>query len=66
MKVGIDQSVRSGHGRCNAAAPELIVLDENGYSDVTERDVPPGMEDEARLGVLNRPERCSTRVGGGT
>jgi ferredoxin len=49
-----------GHALCNAAAPELFTLDADGYSDVDVRDVPPGMEDAVRRGMLACPERAIT------
>jgi ferredoxin len=45
---------------CNAQAPELFTLDDEGYSNVGVREVPPGMEEQARRGMLACPERAIT------
>jgi ferredoxin len=43
---------------CNATAPELYTLNSDGYSDMDSREVPPGMEETARRGMLACPERA--------
>jgi ferredoxin len=59
MRVGVDSNLCSGHARCWALAPEIFTLDDEGYSDIaTDREVPPGMEEEARRGVRACPERA--------
>ncbi|MGL5839266.1 MAG: ferredoxin [Sphingorhabdus sp.] len=45
-----------GHARCQAVAPDLVVLDENGYNDQAERDVPPELEQQARRAAKACPE----------
>jgi ferredoxin len=45
-----------GHALCAGAAPDLFTLDDDGYSNVNVREVPPGMEDAARRGALACPE----------
>jgi len=45
---------------CNAEAPELFTLDDDGYSNVGVKEVPLGMEDIARRGMLACPERAIT------
>lgn len=59
MRVGVDSNLCSGHARCWALAPEIFTLDDEGYSNIaTDREVPPGMEEEARRGVRACPERA--------
>ncbi|HET6951513.1 MAG TPA: ferredoxin [Acidimicrobiales bacterium] len=60
MKIRVDRQMCQGHALCNAAAPELFTLDADGYSNVDIRDVPAGMEDAARRGLLRCPERAIT------
>lgn len=60
MKIRVDRKMCQGHALCNAAAPDLFTLDTDGYSDVGVREVPPGMEDAARRGVLTCPEQAIT------
>jgi ferredoxin len=57
MKIRIDKASCVGNARCAAVAPELFPLDENGYIQVDEIEVPPGMEEAARRGAAACPER---------
>jgi ferredoxin len=50
MRSVVDHDLCSGHGRCAAVAPDVYVLDENGFSAVHELDVPVHLEDAARAG----------------
>lgn len=68
MEAGLraicDKSICQGHGRCEAMAPEVYVLDDNGYLAGAEIEVPPGLEDAARLGAASCPEEAITIVEG--
>jgi ferredoxin len=57
MKIRIEKSACVGNARCAAVAPELFPLDDNGYINVEEIDVPAGKEELARRGALACPER---------
>jgi len=57
MKIRIDKAACVGNARCAAVAPELFPLDDNGYIQVAQIDVPPGQEELARRGALACPER---------
>lgn len=57
MKVRIDKSACVGNARCWAVSEELFPLDDDGYIQIEEIDVPPGMEDLARRGARACPER---------
>lgn len=59
MRVSVDASLCTGHGRCYDVAPGLFGDDEQGYS-VVKRDglVPPREADAARLAVRLCPERA--------
>jgi ferredoxin len=57
MKIRIDKAACAGNARCAAVAPELFPLDENGYIQVEEIEVPPGQEALARRGARACPER---------
>jgi ferredoxin len=57
MKIVIEQSKCTGHARCAAVAPELFVLDDNGYIGFSEKEVPPELEAQARRGSRACPER---------
>ena len=62
MKIHVDRTKCSGHALCASMEPELFTLDDDGYSNIDELDVPPGMEDRARRGMLACPERAITIV----
>jgi ferredoxin len=62
VKVRIEKSACVGNARCAAVAPEPSSVDgwppdDNGYINLEEIDVPPGMEELARRGALACPER---------
>jgi ferredoxin len=63
MIVTVDRHTCSGHGRCNALAPEVFVLDSDGYLDIDNVEVPPELESIARDAVSNCPERAIKLVG---
>jgi ferredoxin len=58
MKIVVDKGKCSGHARCAAIAPEVYELDDLGFVDITEREVPPGLEEPARKGAATCPERA--------
>jgi ferredoxin len=57
MKIRIDKTQCVGNARCAAVAPDLFVLDDNGYIATEGFDVPPGKEELARRGARACPER---------
>jgi len=65
MKVKIDASLCSGHGRCYVLAPDVYRLDDDGYNE--DRGGPPidveaGHEESALRGVKNCPEAAISVV----
>jgi ferredoxin len=58
--VTLDFAKCSGHARCNAVAPEVYTLDADGYCNIQELTVPAGLEQAARNGAANCPERALT------
>lgn len=62
MKIHVDRTKCTGHALCAATVPELFTLDDDGYSNMDEADVPPDMEDLARRGMLACPERAISVV----
>ena len=59
MRVRIDDELCQGHGRCYALAPEVFEPDDLGQGRVIgDGQVTPGLEDKAKLGALNCPERA--------
>jgi ferredoxin len=59
VKVQIDAERCQGHGRCYDLAPSLFGDDDEGYGQVLgDGTVPPDQEKDARLAVVNCPERA--------
>ena len=58
MKVTIDTGKCAGHARCNAVAPEVYALDDDGYALPFDGVVPPELEAATREGAEACPERA--------
>jgi len=58
MKVAVDADRCQGHARCWDLCPEVFALDDEGHAVVAVADVPPELEDKARLAEKNCPERA--------
>ncbi|MEO8456351.1 MAG: ferredoxin [Chloroflexota bacterium] len=59
MKITVDQEKCEGHNRCFVVAGELFELDDYGYAhEVNGGEVPAGMEEKARLAIVNCPEQA--------
>ena len=63
MIVRVNRAKCSGHARCNAVAPDVYSLNSNGFSSITELVVPVHLEDAARRGAANCPERAIEILG---
>jgi ferredoxin len=63
MRILVDNSLCQGHTQCNATAPDIYELDDEGYIAVKSgTTVPAGQEDLARSGAAACPERALTIV----
>jgi ferredoxin len=57
VRIRYDREACQGHNRCYLLAPELFDVDDEGYAILlVTGDVPPELEDRARLAVDNCPE----------
>lgn len=57
MEIALDNEACQGHGRCYGLAPELFDADEEGYAVLKlTGEVPPELEEKARLAADNCPE----------
>lgn len=57
MRVQVDTEKCQGHNRCYALAPELFDVDDLGFAEaVGDGEVPPHLEEAARLAEANCPE----------
>ena len=57
MKIRIEKAECVGNARCQAVAPALYPLDDEGYIDTEGFDVPAGEEKPALNGAKACPER---------
>lgn len=60
----MDAGTCTGHGRCYTLAPEVYEADDDGYCATRGFDVPRELEEQARVGARNCPERAIRVVGG--
>ncbi|HXH58622.1 ferredoxin [Iamia sp.] len=61
MRVVYDRDACEGHNRCYLLAPEVFDVDDEGYAILRiEGEVPPELEDKARLAADNCPEYAIT------
>jgi ferredoxin len=58
VKVRVDPSHCVGHGRCYELAPEVFDEDERGHCRILHPEIAPELEERARLGETNCPERA--------
>jgi len=62
MKIRVDRSICAGHALCAAKAPDLYVLDDEGYCVADGVKVPAGREQAAQSGANVCPERAITLI----
>jgi ferredoxin len=62
MRIEVDTERCTGHGRCYTLAPTVYEADEEGYCATTSLEVPPDLEEAARIGARNCPERAITII----
>jgi ferredoxin len=62
MRVEIDKGKCAGHGRCNAVAPALFTLDDEGHVATSSFDATPEQEDDAEFAADSCPESVITIV----
>jgi ferredoxin len=58
--VDVDIDRCQGHGLCNAVAPEIYALDDDGYCTIGRVELPVDRLDHARRGAKNCPEMAIT------
>lgn len=57
MKIRVEKAKCVGNARCNAVAEDLFPLNDEGYIEIEELDVPEGEEALARRGARACPEK---------
>ena len=58
MRLQIDASRCTGHGRCYTLAPALFDCDDEGFGHVVDEEVTPEQEADARRAAASCPERA--------
>jgi ferredoxin len=58
MKIRVIEGKCSGHARCAAVAPEIFLLNDDGYLEIAETNIPADQEGLARRGARACPERA--------
>ncbi|HKY66835.1 MAG TPA: ferredoxin [Acidimicrobiales bacterium] len=56
MRISLDRTRCTGHGRCYTVAPEVFDADADGYGVLRAAEVAPGDGAPARRGAANCPE----------
>jgi ferredoxin len=62
VRIRVDTDICSGQARCNATAPHVYVLNDEGYNDSDDTDVSEGDLADASRGALACPEGAITLV----
>jgi ferredoxin len=60
MKVAIDEDRCRGHGVCLGICPDVFRLTDDGFTEVTAPEVPPGLEGAVREACDSCPEQAIT------
>jgi ferredoxin len=63
MKIKVETEKCQGHNRCFVVAMELFELDDYGYAhELNDGNVPPELEEKAKLAIANCPEHAIIEV----
>lgn len=63
MRIRVDHDRCTGHGRCYDVAEEVFGDDDEGHTKLLiDGEIPADLEQDARLAVLNCPERALTAL----
>jgi ferredoxin len=60
VRLSVDEELCTGHGRCYSLAPAVFGSDDRGHCVILAADVPADLEEQARAGEANCPERAIT------
>jgi ferredoxin len=62
MKIKVHPGLCNGWGECHRWGREVYPLDADGMCEMRLLEVPPEMEDHARLGAMACPEQAITII----
>ena len=62
MKINLDLSACTGHGRCYALAPDVFTADDQGHAELIDSSgaVADDLVDQAHSAIANCPEQAIT------
>lgn len=60
MRVEVDPNLCMGHAQCNAVAPDVYDLDDDGYCVIHKNEVASELVEQARDGAAACPEQAIT------
>jgi ferredoxin len=60
VRISVDRERCTGHALCQAAAPDVYVLDDLGFNVTPDGEVAAELQDRARRGALSCPESAIT------
>jgi ferredoxin len=60
VRITVDEDLCTGHGRCYSLAPVVFGSDDRGHCVILHAEVPADLEEQARAGEANCPERAIT------
>jgi ferredoxin len=60
VRIVLDESACTGHGRCYALAPDVFDADDQGHCVIKVGHVPEDQQASARVAVANCPEAALT------
>jgi ferredoxin len=62
MRIKVDQALCSGHARCFAVAPDVYVINSDGYNEMPETGVSADKQAQALRGARACPEQAITVI----
>jgi ferredoxin len=61
MRIVVDKKACCGHAMCNSLAPDVYVLDDDGYNQMEPFEIEdPALAEQARVGAAACPEYAIT------
>jgi len=58
MRITVDKDLCMGHAMCNAMAPDVYEVSDDGFNEMGAFEVPAGQEDAAGRGARACPEQA--------
>lgn len=58
MKLHLIDDKCAGHARCATVAPEIFILNDDGFLEMADTQIAPDMQALARRGARSCPERA--------